>query len=128
MRLANERAAKKHIYWKNVIVSATEQCGRNRLPHLAELTDFSHWIAQSDLHPRILLSPRTEQSLSDWARHHPPQPVALLIGPEGGFTGQEENDARTQGALALSMGPRILRAETAGLAALAALNALWGEM
>ena len=77
---------------------------------------------------RILLSPRAEQSLSDWARHHPPQSVALMMGPEGGFTDKEEEMALAQGVLMLAMGPRVLRTETAGLAALAALNAVWGEM
>jgi len=75
-----------------------------------------------------MLSPRAEQSLSDWARHHPPQAVTLLVGPEGGFTEQEESAAVQQGVRPLSIGPRVLRTETAGLAALAALNAVWGEM
>jgi 16S rRNA (uracil1498-N3)-methyltransferase len=128
VRLSAERAQKRHQHWHGVIVSAAEQSGRNRLPALAEVADFSHWIARQDLHLRILLTPRAEQSLSDWARHHPAQSVALLIGPEGGLTQAEEDAACAQGALALSMGPRILRTETAGLAALAALNAIWGEM
>jgi len=128
VKLSAERAAKRHDHWQGVIVAASEQSGRNRLAHLAELADFSGWIGQQDMHHRILLTPRAEQSLADWARHHPPQTVALLIGPEGGFTETEEHAARAQGALALSMGPRMLRTETAGLAALAALNAVWGEM
>ena len=128
VRLSAERAAKKREHWQGIIVSAAEQSGRNRLPHLAELADFDRWIVQQDLHRRVLLSPRAEQSLSDWARHHPPQALALLIGPEGGFSEQEEKTAMEHGALALSMGPRVLRTETAGLAALAALNAVWGEM
>jgi len=126
VKLSNERAAKKHEHWHGIIVSATEQSGRNRLPILAALTDFHHWISQQDLHPRILLSPRANQSLSDWARHHPPQSVAFIIGPEGGLTEQEESIAIAHGALPLSMGTRVLRTETAGLAALAALNAVWG--
>ena len=128
VRLSAERAQKRHAHWQGVIVSAAEQSGRNRLPALAELSDYHGWIRQHALHPRILLSPRATQPLSDWARHHPPQSVALLIGPEGGLSEQEEQAARAQGALALSMGPRILRTETAGLAAMAALNAIWGEM
>lgn len=125
VRLSAERAEKKRVHWRSIIVAAAEQCGRNRLPHLPELADFDAWIGQQDMHRRILLSPRAEQSLSDWARHHPAQPVSLLIGPEGGFTEQEENIAIARGALALSMGPRVLRTETAGLAALAVLNAAW---
>jgi 16S rRNA (uracil1498-N3)-methyltransferase len=128
VRLSAERAIKRQEHWHGVIVSAAEQSGRNRLPALAELNDYSRWIAQQDLHKRILLSPRATQSLSDWARHQPAQSVTLVIGPEGGLTPQEEDAAITHGAQFLSMGPRILRTETAGLAALAALNAIWSEM
>lgn len=128
VKLSGERAEKKRAHWQGVIVSAAEQSGRNRVPHVAELSDFTSWIAQQDLHRRIILTPRAEQSLSDWARHHPPQAVALLIGPEGGFTEAEENMAQNRGVIALSMGPRVLRTETAGLAAIAALNAVWGGM
>lgn len=128
VRLSAERAAKKMQHWQGVIVAASEQSGRNRLTALAEPVDFNQWVQQKDLHVRIMLSPRAEQSLSDWARHHPPQSVALMIGPEGGFTDKEEDLAIAQGALMLSMGPRVLRTETAGLSALAALNAIWGTM
>lgn len=128
VRLSEERAAKKSAHWHGIIVAAAEQCGRNRLPHLAQVADFQSWIGQQDLHLRILLSPRATQSLSDWARHHPPQSVALLVGPEGGLSDKEEDLAIANGVLALGMGPRVLRTETAGLAAVAALNAVWGEM
>jgi 16S rRNA (uracil1498-N3)-methyltransferase len=128
VKLSPERAMKRQAHWHGIIVAACEQSGRNRLTQLAELADFGDWIGQQDLHRRILLSPRAEQSLSDWARHHPPQAVALVIGPEGGFTEQEEYAARANGVLTVSVGPRVLRTETAGPAALAALNAVWGEM
>jgi 16S rRNA (uracil1498-N3)-methyltransferase len=126
VRLSEERAAKKQAHWQGIIVSASEQSGRNRLARLAPVSDFAGWIAQQDMHKRVLLSPRGGQSLAAWARHQPPQALTLLVGPEGGFTQQEEELAIAQGALALSMGPRILRTETAGLAAAAALAALWG--
>ncbi|MGZ3158219.1 MAG: 16S rRNA (uracil(1498)-N(3))-methyltransferase [Burkholderiaceae bacterium] len=128
VKLSAERAEKKRAHWEGIIVSAAEQSGRNRVPHLGELADFNSWITQQDMHRRILLTPRAEQSLSDWARHHPQQAVTLLVGPEGGFSELEEGMAQRQGVLALSMGPRVLRTETAGLAAIAALNAVWGEM
>jgi 16S rRNA (uracil1498-N3)-methyltransferase len=95
---------------------------------LGELSNYSQWIGQQDLHRRVLLSPRGTQSLADWARHQPPQALCLVIGPEGGLTEQEEELAIAHGALALSMGPRILRTETAGLAAVAALSSIWGGM
>ena len=128
VRLSAERAVKKMQHWQGVIVAASEQSGRNRLTALAEPVDVNQWLQQKDMHVRILLSPRAEQSLSDWARHHPPQSVALMIGPEGGFTDKEEDLAIAQGVLMLSMGPRVLRTETAGVAAVAALNAVWGAM
>jgi 16S rRNA (uracil1498-N3)-methyltransferase len=94
---------------------------------VAEPLGFGAWIGQRDLHTRILLSPRATQSLSDWARHHPPQAMTVMVGPEGGFSPDEEAAAIAHGALCLSVGERVLRTETAGLAVLAALNALWGE-
>jgi 16S rRNA (uracil1498-N3)-methyltransferase len=128
VRLSAERAARKMEHWKGIIVAASEQSGRNRLLHLAEPAALDDWIAQQDLHLRILLTPRAEQPLSDWARHHPPQALTLVIGPEGGFTEEEENAARSQGVLPLAMGARVMRTETAGMAALAAINAVWGEI
>ena len=128
VRLSGERAEKKLAHWQGVIISASEQSGRNRLARLAPLDDFKDWIGQQDMHRRVILTPRASQSLADWARHQPPQALTIMVGPEGGFTDEEENLAVAQGALPLSMGPRILRTETAALAALAALNANWGGM
>ncbi|MFC5550820.1 16S rRNA (uracil(1498)-N(3))-methyltransferase [Massilia aerilata] len=125
VKLSGERAEKRQAHWEGVIVAASEQSGRNRLALLSPLQDFSRYIAQPSDQPRILLSPRATQSLAGWARNTQPQAVTLLIGPEGGFSAAEEEAALAQGALALSMGPRVLRTETAGLAALATLNAVW---
>ncbi len=128
VRLNEDRAAKKMQHWAGVMASAAEQCGRNRLPHLAEPQPFEHWMTQQDLHRRILLSPRGSQPLSQWARHQPAQAVTLIIGPEGGLSPAEEEAAIAHGALCLTMGERVLRTETAGLAAMAALQAVWGEL
>jgi 16S rRNA (uracil1498-N3)-methyltransferase len=128
VRLSGERAEKRQAHWQAVVVAASEQSGRNRLARLAAPTNFTGWVGQQGLHRRILLSPRGSASLADWARHQPPQALSLMIGPEGGFTDAEEDLAIAHGALALTMGPRILRTETAGIAAVAALGALWGGM
>ena len=128
VRLTEDRAEKKLVHWQGVIIAAAEQCGRNRLPNLSAPLPLEAWLAQQDLHPRILLSPRATQSLSDWGRHHPPQALTILIGPEGGLSDDEEQSAIHHGALCLSLGDRVLRTETAGLAALAALQALWGDI
>jgi 16S rRNA (uracil1498-N3)-methyltransferase len=127
VRLSGERAEKRHTHWQGVIVSASEQCGRNRLAGLAPVIEFNRFIALPDAGPRILFSPRATQSLAAWAVEAGPQAVTLLVGPEGGFSEAEEQAAIDGGALALSLGPRVLRTETAGLAAVAALNALWGQ-
>ena len=124
-RLSAERAEKRLTHWQGIIESASEQCGRNRLAQLGQPTDFSAWVSQQDLHRRIILCPAATDSLASWARHHPAQAVTLTIGPEGGFTEQEQQLAISRGILPLSMGPRVLRTETAGLAAIATLNAAW---
>ena len=128
VKLSAERAGKKQDHWQAVIVAASEQSGRNRLAKLGELTDFERWIGGEDMSGCILLTPRATQSLADWTRATAPKAVSLMIGPEGGYTQQEEDAAIARGAVALAMGPRILRTETAGLAALATINAAWGGM
>lgn len=128
VRLSKERAEKKMEHWQGVIVAASEQSGRNRLAGLAEPMDLRDWLGQAPAAQRILLSPRATISLADWTRAQPPQPVCLMVGPEGGFTDEEEALAIQHGALALSAGPRILRTETAALAVLAVLAAAWGGM
>jgi len=128
VRLSAERAEKKLEHWRGIIIAACEQSGRNRLARLAPPQDYKQWITQQDLHRRLILTPRAQQSLADWARHQPPQAVTLVVGPEGGLSEAEENEAMRHGALPLSIGPRILRTETAALAAVAALSAAWGGM
>ena len=130
VRLSGERAEKRHAHWQGVIESASEQCGRNRLARLAPVADVGRWLAapQESSGRRILLSPRATQSLAGWAQASPPQTLTLLVGPEGGFTREEEDAALAAGALPLTMGPRVLRTETAALAAMAMLAGIWGGM
>ncbi len=128
VRLSGERAEKRQAHWQGVIESASEQCGRNRLARLDPLLDFGRWLAAPSPAPRILLSPRADQSLADWAKAGGPQALTLMVGPEGGFSREEEDAALAAGALALSIGPRVLRTETAALAALAMLGGIWNGM
>lgn len=126
VRLSGERADKRLAHWQGVAISAAEQCGRNRVAEVAPVADFARWIAQAPAGGQaLLLSPRADASLAQWARRNGPRDVTLLVGPEGGFSAQEEEAALAAGALPLSMGPRVLRTETAGLAALAILAAAW---
>jgi 16S rRNA (uracil1498-N3)-methyltransferase len=124
-RLSAERAEKKQAHWQGIIVAASEQSGRNRLAQLSALDDFSKWLAQPAAAPRILLSPRGTETLAAWARARAAQDLTLMVGPEGGFSPGEEAAAIGAGAIALTMGPRVLRTETAALAAAAILQALW---
>lgn len=129
VRLASERAATRLAHWQSVVIAACEQCGRNRVPEVFPLLDFHEWLARSanvhDGAARLLLSPRAGGSLRELAR--PARGVVLLAGPEGGFAPEEELDAERAGFTPVRLGPRVLRTETAAIAALAALAALWGD-
>jgi 16S rRNA (uracil1498-N3)-methyltransferase len=128
VRLEPERALKRVEHWRQVMISACEQCGRNQVPPVAMPHPVIDWLgalpAPSAGELRIMLSPGASQRLADVAR---PARVVLMAGPEGGFTAVESQLARQRGFIELRLGPRVLRTETAALAALAAMNALWGD-
>lgn len=128
VRLAGERAEKRVAHWRQVAISACEQCGRNRLPKIGAIIDLPHYLTVSpdQNETRLLLSPLPGMRLS--ALTKPLAAVTLLIGPEGGFEEGEEQAALSVGFQAISLGPRVLRTETAGLAAMAAILALWGDV
>lgn len=131
VKLSGERAAKRQMHWQALIEAACEQCGRNRLPALAPVATFEAWLANAPATgARLLLSPRSTGSLPELAQTHRDawraEGVTLLIGPEGGLSPDEEEAARRAGFIGVSLGPRILRTETAGLACLATLNAILG--
>ena len=123
LRLQGDRAAKKTAHWQAVAIAACEQCGRNRVPLVHPVRDLSAWLAQpaaADAGQRLLLSLR--EGTHSLRQLQPLAAVTLLNGPEGGLTPDEEDLAITAGFAPLTLGPRVLRAETAPLAALAALN------
>ena len=125
IRLAGERAAKRVAHWQGVAAAACEQCGRNQVPNVAPLEKLEQWLARPPHDGlRLMLLPDAEETLADLS---PFQQVELLIGAEGGLDPQEITAARQAGFRAVRLGPRILRTETAGLAALAAMQALWGD-
>jgi 16S rRNA (uracil1498-N3)-methyltransferase len=125
LRLAGERAGKRVAHWQGVVASACEQCGRNQVPLVAPLEKLENWLARpADGVLRLMLAPDAEQTL---ATIPPAKKVQLLIGSEGGLDPQEVIAAQQAGFQAVRLGPRVLRTETAGLAALAALQALWGD-
>ena len=127
VKLSGERLEKRNRHWQQVAVAACEQCGRNRVPTVAPMLDLPQYLglAAQQNETRLLLAPGAAQPLRDMDK--PTGPVVLLIGPEGGFEEGEIRAARAAGFVPMSLGPRVLRTETAGSAALAAMMALWGD-
>lgn len=124
VKLDGERWEKKVEHWRGVVIGAAEQSGRTRVPTVTTLISLDRYVAQATEELRLILAPGGNTSLRDLAM---PASATLLIGPEGGFALEELDLARRHGWQALSLGPRILRTETAPVAALAALMALHGD-
>lgn len=125
VRLDRERADKRGAHWRQIVIGACEQSGRNRIPEVLPLVPLAEALAGASALHRYALSFGGGVRVRD--RAAPTGPIALLAGPEGGLTAQEERAARDAGFAPLSLGPRVLRTETAAVAALAAMQALWGD-
>jgi 16S rRNA (uracil1498-N3)-methyltransferase len=128
VKLDAERADRRLAHWRTVVEAACEQSGRNRVPPVAPVAALDDWLAQPAARGEalaVLLSPRAAIGLRDLAR--PAAGVILLAGPEGGYAEEEERMAARAGYTAVRLGPRVLRTETAAVAALAAMQALWGD-
>jgi 16S rRNA (uracil1498-N3)-methyltransferase len=124
VQLKGERLDRRQGHWQGVLISACEQSGRRRLPTLATARTLEEWLAQTPP-GALLLDPRAPQSLTQLA---PPGPaMTLLVGPEGGLSPRERDLAARHGVNGIRLGPRILRTETAPLAAIAVIQALWGD-
>ena len=124
VRLSGERAARREAHWRRVAVAACEQSGRNRIPDVRPTLGFQSWIAAPASATRWMLAPG-ETPLATMAR--PDGPLELVVGPEGGLSERERDLALSQGCVPVGLGGRVLRTETAPLAALAAIHALWGD-
>jgi 16S rRNA (uracil1498-N3)-methyltransferase len=124
--LTAERLRRKLDHWQRIIISACEQCGQNQLPKLYPPLPLATWLAQSTpLGLRLVLDPAAAQGLRAFAA--PTTALTVLVGPEGGLSTAEIAVAHQYAFMGVRLGPRILRTETAGLAALAAIQALWGD-
>lgn len=124
--LKDERVETRLRHWEGIIIHACEQCGRNRLPTLSPPVNFSDWLAQDTRSRRLILDPESEHSLA--AITEPGGAVSLLCGPEGGFGRDEVRTALREGYTGVRLGPRVLRTETAAVAALSACQTLWGDL
>ena len=126
VRLSGERADKRVAHWQGVVVAACEQSGRNRVPEVAPIRPLLDWLGQQDRPGlRLMLSPVAETGLRDLPR--PDGNITLLVGPEGGLSPAEAEAALRYGYTPVRLGARVLRTETAALAALAAMQTLWGD-
>lgn len=128
LKLGGDRAERRLEHWQQVAIAACEQCGRNRVPEIAAIQGLERLFADGSaeaLGDRFILAPGAVQGLGQASAGG--SRLSVLIGPEGGFDPEELRAADAAGWRRVSLGPRVLRTETAGLAALAALQAWAGE-
>lgn len=134
-----DHMAKKWQRWRQVVVSACEQCGRTRPPSIQAPLRLASWLTTVTSDKRYILQPSNDKEHSGPRKHNrdrqwqydgrnPPSSLVLLIGPEGGFTEAEQRSAADYQFSPLALGPRILRAETAPLVALAIMQRYFGDL
>lgn len=127
VKLSGERADKRRSHWQNLVIAACEQCGRNRVPEVSDIAPLPVWLAPLTTAPlKLMFAPDAQHTLHTLPR--PGGDVTILAGPEGGFAADEYSAALTAGFIPIRLGPRVLRTETAALAALAAMQILWGDL
>lgn len=125
VRLRGERETRKLQHWQQVAISACEQCGRATVPRVYEPAPLAQWLELGDTERRFVLHHRATPGAGGSTA---PRSTSLLVGPEGGLEEAEIQAAEAADFEALALGPRVLRTETAPLAALAILQARWGDM
>lgn len=126
VRIDAERQQKRQLHWQGIATAAACQSGRNRIPEIAPITTLAEWAHDAAAgETRLLLSPHASQGI---CTIQPTQQLVLLVGPEGGMAQEEVNEATSAGFQAVRFGPRVLRTETAALAALGLIQGLWGDL
>jgi len=126
IQLTGSRVVKKQAHWQAVMISACEQSGRNTIPVLNASTTFTDWLASIQTATRLILDPQADTGLSTITL--PPAEIALTVGPEGGFSEAEIKQAGDTGFIGVSLGPRVLRTESAAVASLTAVQCMWGDL
>ena len=126
VKLGGERLDKKLQQWQKIAIAACEQCGRNRIPEIRPAMDLSHWLAEETTELKLNLHPRAHHSVNTLPP--PDSGVRLLVGPEGGLSDEEIEQARARGFVDILLGPRVLRTETAALTAITALQCRFGDL
>ncbi len=125
VRLNEDRQEKRIRHWQQIAISASEQSCRTRVPTIEATTQLKQWLQQCDAELKLVMHHHTAQPLGSLDK---PASVALLIGPEGGLTEAEVELALGAGFRPLALGPRVMRTETAPVAAQAILQHLWGDL
>jgi 16S rRNA (uracil1498-N3)-methyltransferase len=125
VQLNAERLSKKMQHWRAIVISACQQCGRNIIPELMAPEKISKWIATCTEQEKLILDPAASLRFSDFTKKY--QSICLLVGSEGGLSEQEINLANRSGFQSVCIGPRILRTETASVAAISAIQSRWGD-
>ncbi|WP_369587542.1 16S rRNA (uracil(1498)-N(3))-methyltransferase [Kingella oralis] len=125
VRLSGERAEKRVQRWQDIVIAACEQSGRSIVPTVLPIVSFSDYLRQMPPELHLMMSLRRATTLRDIAPA--PQSLRLMIGPEGGWTPAEEQAALAAGVQTITLGKRVLRTETAAMAAMAAMQVLWGD-
>lgn len=127
VKLSAERAEKRVEHWQNVVIAACEQCGRATIPIVSAPKTLANWLAANPqaAGTRVLLNPIGAKRLAEIAK--PAGEIQLLIGSEGGLSNAEIDIAISHGFQSVILGPRILRTETAALAAVSVMHTLWGD-
>lgn len=123
VRLKDERADKRLAHWRQIAISACEQCGRSSVPVIHPPLLLAEWLKACEAELKLVLHPVAEP----WASHARPASLAFLIGPEGGLSEAEVQQAQAAGYHSARLGPRVLRTETAPVVALAVAQQLWGD-
>jgi len=124
VKLKGDRVEKRVEHWRKVSISACEQCGCNRVPAIHPPVTLANWLDKRDEPIKLIMQPGTNQPF----QQNKPATVALLVGPEGGFSDLEVQAANNAGFDSISLGPRILRTETAPLVAISILQHHWGDL
>jgi 16S rRNA (uracil1498-N3)-methyltransferase len=129
VHLNSERKEKRRSHWQGVVNSACEQCGRNTIPEVHAVETLFNCLSQLSIGKDdlfLVLNHRSVQTLASISKEQPAR-VTLVVGPEGGFAEEEIDELQRQGFISVILGPRVLRTETAALAAISVIQSIWGD-
>ena len=126
VKLSGERLDKRIKHWQQIAISACEQSQRNSVPTINRAVNLEQWVSSCDSSLKLVLHHRTEKRLQEMVNTD--NSIGILVGPEGGLSEIEIEQAMAQNFQSLAMGPRVLRTETAPLAAISIIQSIWGDM